>query len=270
LGDLFGSLFNRGRRGSRTSRGSGPQRGRDLEAELHLSFLDAVRGVTTTVRITAEAACSTCGGTGAAPGTAPVTCTNCNGSGVVADNQGPFSFSQLCPACNGSGRIIETPCPACHGRGVEVRPREVKVRIPAGVSDGQRIRVKERGTPGSNGGPAGDLYVIVHVQPHPIFGRRGSDLTLRLPVTFAEATLGAEVKIPTLDDAVTLRLPPGTPNGKTLRVAGRGVARPGGGVGDLLVTVEVLVPRQLTGEQRDAVEKLAASTEDNPRAHLGV
>jgi molecular chaperone DnaJ len=273
LGDLFGSLFNRGRRGGSggRGRGSGPQRGRDLEAELHLSFLDAVRGVTTTVRLTAEAACSTCGGSGAAPGTAPITCTHCNGSGVVADNQGPFSFSQLCPMCNGSGQVVENPCPTCKGRGIEVRPREVKVRIPAGVSDGQRIRVKERGTPGANGGPAGDLYVIVHVQPHPVFGRRGSDLTLRLPVTITEAALGAEVKVPTLDDAtVTLRLPPGTPTGKTLRVAGRGVPRPGGGVGDLLVTVEVLVPRNLSGEQRDALEKLAASTDDNPRAHLGV
>jgi molecular chaperone DnaJ len=151
-----------------------------------------------------------------------------------------------------------------------VRPQEVKVRIPVGVADGQRVRVKGRGAPGRHGGPPGDLYVNVHVAPHPLFGRRGDDLTLRLPVTFSEAVLGAEVRVPTLDGPVTLKIPPGTPAGKVLRVRGRGMPKAGGGTGDLLVTVDVVVPPELTDEQRQAVEALAASTTANPRAHLGV
>lgn len=269
LGDLFGSLFNRARRGRGRQTGTGPRRGNDLEAELHLSFLDSVRGVTTTVRLTSEAACSTCGGTGAKPGTTPSACPQCGGSGVVADNQGPFSFSQLCPRCGGAGIVVEDPCPTCAGRGTEIRPREVKVRIPAGVNDGQTIRIKGRGTPGANGGPPGDLFVRVSVQPHPIFGRRGRDLTVRLPVTFPEAALGAEVKVPTLDGPVTLRLPAGTPGGKTFRVAGRGVQQ-NGASGDLLATVDVVVPRTLTDDQRAAVERLAQLMPDDPRDHLGV
>ena len=149
------------------------------------AFDDAIRGVTSTVRFRADATCSTCAGSGAAPGTMPETCPQCHGAGTIADNQGPFSFSQVCPTCGGRGQVIPTPCPTCHGRGVEVRAREVKVRIPAGVADGQRIRVKGRGGAGANGGPPGDLYVIVHVRAHPLFGRNGNDLTLRLPVTFA-------------------------------------------------------------------------------------
>src|SRR5206468_10691770 len=138
-----------------------------------LAFDDAVRGVTSTVRFRAEATCHTCHGSGAAPGTSPETCPQCHGTGSIAVDQGPFSFSQVCPTCGGRGQVIPTPCPTCHGRGVEVRPRTVKVRIPAGVADGQRIRVKGRGAAGANGGEAGDLYVVVSVEPHPRFGRRG-------------------------------------------------------------------------------------------------
>jgi molecular chaperone DnaJ len=274
LGDILGNLFGRGRRGpgvqSTRQPGAGPRRGGDLEAEVHLSFDDAVRGATIAVQLTGAAPCHTCGGTGAAPGTVPQTCPQCSGVGTLAVDQGPFSFSQICPRCGGSGRVVEKPCPTCGGGGAETRTREVKVRIPVGVADGQRVRVKGKGTPGSNGGPPGDLYVTVHVAPHPLFGRRGNDLLLRLPVTFSEAALGASVKVPTLDGPVTMRIPPGTAPGKTLRVRGKGMPKAGGGVGDLMVTVDVVVPQTLSDEQRQAVEALAAIDSDNPRAHLGV
>jgi molecular chaperone DnaJ len=268
LGDIFGNLFGGGNR-RRSRAATGPQRGRDLETELHLQFDDAIRGVTSTVRFRADATCSTCAGSGAAPGTMPETCPQCHGAGTVADNQGPFSFSQVCPTCGGRGQVIPSPCPTCTGSGVEVRAREVKVRIPAGVADGQRIRVKGRGGAGANGGPPGDLYVIVHVRDHALFGRNGGDLTLRLPVTFPEAALGADIKVPTLDAQVTVRIPPGTPSGKVLRVRGKGVAADGNGkAGDLLVTVDVQVPINVTGAQREAVEALGAVLDEDPRAGL--
>jgi molecular chaperone DnaJ len=273
LGDLLGNLFGRaGRRAGSATRqpGAGPRRGGDLEAEVHLAFDDAVRGATIAVQLTGAAPCHTCGGTGAAPGTVPQPCPQCNGVGTLAVDQGPFSFSQICPRCSGSGRVVEKPCATCGGSGSETRTREVKVRIPVGVADGQRVRVKGKGTTGSNGGPPGDLYVTVHVAPHPLFGRRGNDLLLRVPVTFSEAALGAEVKVPTLDGAVPVRIPPGTASGKTLRVRGRGMPKAGGGAGDLLVTVDVVVPQALSDEQRQAVEALAATESANPRAHLGV
>jgi molecular chaperone DnaJ len=272
LGDLFGNLFGgRGRRTSTTRQpGAGPRRGGDLEAEVHLAFDDAVRGSTIAVQLTGAAPCHTCGGSGAAPGTVPQTCPQCNGVGTLAVDQGPFSFSQICPRCAGSGKVVEKPCPTCGGGGAETRTREVKVRIPVGVRDGQRVRVKGKGTPGSNGGPPGDLYVTVHVAPHSLFGRKGDDLSLRVPVTFSEAALGAEVKVPTLDGSVTVRIPPGTAAGKTLRVRGRGMPKAGTGAGDLLVTVDVVVPQTLSDEQRQAVEALAATEPANPRAHLGV
>jgi len=269
IGDIFGNLFGGGGGRRRGRAATGPQRGRDLETELFLQFDDAIRGVTSTVRFRADASCSTCAGSGAAPGTMPETCPQCHGAGTIADNQGPFSFSQVCPTCGGRGQIIPTPCPTCGGRGVEVRAREVKVRIPAGVDDGQRIRVKGRGGAGANGGPPGDLYVIVHVGGHTLFGRSGTDLTLRLPVTFAEAALGADIKVPTLDAQVTVRIPPGTPSGKVLRVRGKGVSADGTvKAGDLLVTVDVQVPVNLTSAQREAIEHLAEVLEDDPRAAL--
>jgi molecular chaperone DnaJ len=261
LGDILGGLFGRGRRQERAR--SGPRRGQDLETELHLGFEEAVRGVTSTVRFTAEATCSTCHGSGAAPGTAPEICPQCGGSGAIAVNQGPFSVSQVCPNCNGRGQIIPHPCPTCAGRGVEVRPRTVKVRVPAGVADGQRIRVKGRGAAGAHGGESGDLYVVVSVAKHPIFGRRGNDLTVRIPVTFVEATLGAEVAVPTLDAPVKIRVKAGTQSGTVLRIPDRGVKG-----GALLVTLDVRVPTDLNDEQREAVEKLATVFTDDPRADL--
>jgi molecular chaperone DnaJ len=274
LGDFLGGLFGRGNGagaggagggGGRRPRG-GPQRGRDLETELYVDFRDAVHGVTTSVGFSAESTCHTCHGNGARPGTTPDVCSNCHGTGTIAQNQGPFSFSQVCPVCAGRGTIVRDPCPTCNGRGVEMRSREVKLRIPAGVDDGQRIRVKDRGGAGSNGGPAGDLYVVVHVRPDTTFGRKGNDLTIRIPISYPKAVLGTELRVPTLDgDGVTIRVPAGTPSGKTMRVPRRGIDG-----GALLVTLDIDVPTQLTDEQRAAVEALAAALDgDGDTARSG-
>ena len=264
LGDIFGGLFNRvrgnGRQGP-TVRTSSPQRGRDLEAELHLDFEDAVKGLTTTIHLTGEGACTTCRGTGAEPGTMPTQCAACRGSGITAEDQGLFSFSTPCTACGGRGVVVESPCTTCRGSGVERRERAVKVRIPAGVKEGQRIKMKERGGPGRNGGPPGDLYVLVHVTPDPTFGRRGDDLTATVRVPFHVAALGGEADVPVMDGApVKVRIAPGTQPGTTMRVRGRGV-QTDKKTGDLLVTVQVEVPKHLSDAQRAAVEALAAATQ---------
>jgi len=259
LGDLFGGLFGGGRGNRRRARA--PQRGADVEAELHLSFTDAVRGATTSVNLPEDVRCHTCNGTGAAPGTGTHTCDRCGGRGTLDDNQGLFSLSTVCPKCNGRGTLVDTPCPTCHGSGTERRNRTVKVRIPAGVEDGQRIRVKGRGAPGQGMAPAGDLYVVVRVSKDATFGRRGRNLTLTVPISFADAALGTTVTVPTLEDPVTLRVPAGTQPGTNLRVKGRGVpagsGRNGAKAGDLLVRVDLSVPKTLTDEQRAAVESLA-------------
>ena len=268
LGDLFGGLFGRGRRGGGAA---GPQRGADVEAELHLSFEDAVSGVTTSVNVTTDARCHTCAGSGAAPGTQPVTCPRCGGTGSLQDNQGLFSLSQICPQCGGRGTVVTTPCPTCSGTGVEHRNRSVKVRIPAGVEDAQRIRVKGRGAAGRGNAPSGDLYVVVRVDRHGVFGRKGRNLTLSVPVSYPEAALGTTLTVPTLTEPVTLRVPAGTPSGRTFRVKGRGVpAGKKSSTGDLLVSVEVEIPDTLTDEQRAAVEALAAVVEPPARDALGV
>ncbi|WP_334142492.1 molecular chaperone DnaJ [Rhabdothermincola sp.] len=270
LGDLLGGLFGRARRPGGPGRGTGPRRGADLETDLHLSFREAVKGVTTTVPLVSDAPCSTCHGSGARPGSAPQICPQCHGRGVLEENQGLFSFSTPCPACGGRGTIIVDPCPTCSGTGVERRHREVRVRIPAGVDDGQRIRLKGRGGPGRNGGPPGDLFVRVHVDRDPLFGRAGRNLTLTVPITFDEAALGTRLTVPTLDgEKVTLKIPAGTPSGKVFRVKGRGVPDRNG-VGDLLVTVQITVPTKLSPEQREAVEAFAAASSGSPREHLGV
>ncbi|MGH9075919.1 MAG: molecular chaperone DnaJ [Acidimicrobiales bacterium] len=258
LGDILGGIFGRAGTGrARRGGGSGAQRGADVEATLHLSFLEAVAGITTTVNVTSDVVCSSCAGTGAAPGTAPTVCSVCSGRGVVTDNQGMFSFSQPCGACAGTGMRVETPCPACGGRGTETRARQVRVRIPAGVEDGQRIRVKGRGAAGRGGGPPGDLFVVVDHDRHPVFGRSGAkNLTVTVPVTYPEAVLGATVAVPTLDRAVSVKVAPGSRSGRTLRVRGMGVPA-ASGAGDLLVTLEVAVPTELTSAQREAVDALA-------------
>src|SRR3974390_242786 len=266
LSGLFGGLFG----GSRRRAQRGGQRGPDMEAQLHLSFQDAVHSVTTSVNVPQEVRCSNCRGSGAAPGTSTHTCPRCGGTGSLNDNQGLFSLSTVCPDCVGRGQLFDTPCPVCHGTGTEQKVRSVKVRIPAGVEGGQRIRVKGRGAPGQGMAPAGDLYVVVHVGKHEVFGRTGRNLTLTVPVTFPEAALGTTITVPTLDSKVTLKVPAGTQSGRVLRVRGRGVpggsGRNGSKPGDLLVKVEVQVPTALTDEQRAAVESLAAGTGPGPRS----
>ncbi len=251
LGDLIGSLFNRGR-----SRG-GPKRGEDQSAEVTISFEDAARGATASVVVIGDAACSVCSGTGAAPGTVPKACARCNGTGSVSDNQGFFSFSQPCPACHGRGLIIEKACPSCRGSGVEHRARTVKMRIPAGVEPDARIRLRGKGAPGKNGAPSGDLFVTVRVTPDSRFGRRGSDLTVRAPISFADAVLGGVATVASLDGPVSVKIPPGTRSGQTFRAKGRGLPDPkrSGAKGDLLVTVEILVPDRLDARQRKYLQE---------------
>jgi molecular chaperone DnaJ len=186
----------------------------------------------------------------------------------VTRNQGAFAFSEPCRECRGTGQIIEEPCPDCRGTGVRRQSRTITVRIPPGVKDGQRIRLAGKGAPGLRGGPAGDLYVRVHVSEHDMFGRKGDDLTLVLPVTFPEAALGASVRVPTLEGAVTLKIPAGTGSGRTLRVRGKGAPKRTGGAGDLLVTIEVAVPKSLSADAREALEKYAAAQPDDPRPHI--
>mgnify|MGYP001829044816 CR=1 FL=1 len=261
ISDLLGQMFGGGRT---ASGGVGPQRGADVTAQLSMDFADAINGLATTLYLTTDAPCSTCAGSGARPGTTPTRCGVCGGRGVVDDNQGLFSLSSPCRACKGSGSIINDPCDTCHGSGVERRPREVKTRIPAGVSDGQTIRLKGRGAPGRNGGPAGDLLVEIHVTPDPMFGRSGRNLTTTVPVEFTTAALGGVVDVPTLDGStVGLKLRPGTQSGSRHRVKGKGVPPAGKSrpeAGDLIVTVEVAVPTELSEEQRSAIEALAAAT----------
>jgi molecular chaperone DnaJ len=265
IGDLFGGVFS-GRR-------VGPQRGNDLESAATVDFVDAVRGVTVPLRMSTPQPCTTCHGSGAKAGTSPHNCAVCNGTGHVSSAQGAFAFAEPCRACRGRGVVVDDPCPTCSGTGRQLSDKTLSVRIPAGVDDGQRIRLAGRGQPGGNGGPAGDLYVVVHVRPHEIFGRRGDNLTLKLPITYPEAALGATVAVPTLDeDPVTVRIAPGTTGGRTLRVKGRGVHRREGHTGDLLVTVEVAVPNKLDTVARAALEAyrdaIAGTDSADPRAHL--
>lgn len=268
LGDILNNMFGRGGRGGGGRGGSaagvGPRRGADIQAQLTVDFADAVTGLETSLFLTADAQCSTCSGSGAKPGTSPKVCTNCGGRGVVDDNQGFFAMSSPCHVCQGNGVVIEHPCPTCRGSGIEKRPREVKTRIPAGVKDGQTIKLKGRGAPGRNGGPNGDLLVELKVMPDPRFGRSGDNLTVTVPISFAEAALGADIEVPTLDGStVTLRIKPGTASGSRHRVRGKGIERSGRGgttSGDLIVTVEVQVPTRLNDAERAAVEALAAAT----------
>ena len=258
--DIFSSIFSGG--GSTGTRRGGSQRGRDVEAEVTLDFAHAVKGTTLPLTLRSPGVCDTCHGNGAKPGTVPHTCPQCHGTGLISRNQGSFSFSEPCRECQGSGSIVDEKCPECKGTGGVTKNRTINVRFPAGVSDGQRIRLSGRGEPGERGGPAGDLYVQVKVRPDELFGRSGDDLTLTVPITFAESVLGADLRVPTLDGVVTLRVPPGTPSGRTLRARGKGVVRKDGQAGDLLVTVEVQVPPggSITDEARDALERFAKLT----------
>lgn len=261
LGDLFGF-------GSQQRNRSGPSRGADLATELTVGFEDAAFGVETQVVVEGAATCSRCSGSGAEPGTNVTTCPTCGGRGVVAQNQGLFSFSQPCPQCHGSGRLIETPCNKCHGSGAENRRRNVKLRVPAGVKDGSTLRLRGKGAPGSFGGPGGDLMVRIRVAPSRTFGRKGNDLTLKVPITFTEAALGTKLEVPTLNGGVKVKIPSGTPSGKTFRVRGKGINPDRGRAGDLLVTVEVAVPKKVSKDEKRILEELAEHETGDIRSHL--
>jgi molecular chaperone DnaJ len=266
LGDLFGGIFGGGRAGARAQRG---RPGRDVEVVVNVSFEDSLTGLETRIPVDVESACSTCGGTGAEPGTSPVICPECRGRGVVSESQGFFALSQPCPRCGGNGTVIEKPCATCAGSGRARRTRRYKVKIPAGAKDGTRIRLKGKGEAGYGGGPSGDLYVVTRVQPSPLYERRGADLVIEVPVTYAEAALGAEIEVPTPDGPISLKVPSGAQEGKLLRVRGRGAPKLNeSGRGDLLARIRISVPTRLSKAEREAIENLQKVTRENPRERL--
>jgi molecular chaperone DnaJ len=271
LGDLFGGLF-----GGRAGRGGGPrrrqpERGSDVEVELRLSFEDSLRGLETKIPVEVTTACRECGGSGAEPGTSPVICPQCHGRGVVSESQGMFALSEPCPRCRGNGTVVEKPCHKCNGTGRERRTKRYTVKIPAGVKDGTRIRLKGKGEVGGDGGPAGDLFVVTRVEPSKLFQRRGSDFVIDVPVTYTEAALGATVDVPTpYGERVSLKVPAGTQDGRQLRIRGHGAPKLGGdgGKGDLIARLRVTVPKKLTKKEREALEELQKQSHDDPREAL--
>jgi molecular chaperone DnaJ len=269
LGEIFGGLFGgRGRGRAQQQRERG-QRGRDLEVEVNLSFEDSLRGVETRIPVELETACRECGGSGAKPGTAPKLCPECSGRGVKAESQGLFALSQPCPRCRGNGTVIEDPCPRCRGTGRERRTKRYTVKIPAGVKDGSRIKLRGKGEAGYGGAEAGDLFVVTRVAPSRLYQRRGDDFVVEVPVTYPEAALGATVQVPTPDGPVSLKVRPGTSDGTMLRVKGKGAPKlKGSGRGDLLARVKVSVPKKLTKVEREAIEALRKASRENPREGL--
>ena len=268
LGDILGGMFGGGgRAGTQQTR---PRRGADVETEATLSFGDAVDGTTVPLKLTGDGPCPVCRGTGAKAGTVPKVCPTCEGTGQSSRNLGNFAFSEPCKTCMGRGMVVDDPCTSCNGSGHAASTRTIQARIPAGVADGQRIKLKGKGAPGERGGPAGDLYVRIHVTPHPVFGRSGGNLTVTVPVTVPEAALGADIKVPSHRGApVTVKIPAGTPNGRTFRVRGKGIRRSDGTYGDLLVTVEVIVPKNVSTKGRQALEDLREATAgEDPREDL--
>jgi molecular chaperone DnaJ len=278
LGDLLGGIFG-GARGpggrGRTRRQPQGRRGDDLETEASITFQQAVEGATLPLRMTSDEACPTCHGTGAKPGTVPKVCSKCQGSGMQTGTAGGvFAMTEPCDQCRGRGMVVEDPCTTCRGSGRAPSSRTLQVRVPAGVKDGQRIRLKGKGGKG-DGAPDGDLYLVVHVAKHQVFGRKGDHLTITVPVAFDEAALGATISVPTLDGpTVSIKIPAGTPSGRTFRARGKGgptrnSAAKDGGRGDLLVTIDVQVPPKLDDESRAAVEALRAARGDtDPRASI--
>jgi molecular chaperone DnaJ len=254
LGDIFGGLFGRGGRAQSRDRG---MRGSDVEATVNLSFDDSLKGVSVQVPVELDVACSQCNGSGAKPGTAPRICPECNGRGVRAEDQGFFALSQPCPRCRGNGTVIEDPCPQCRGTGRERRTKRYTVKIPAGVKNGTRVRLKGKGEAGIGGAPAGDLFVVTRVAESPIYKRRGSDLLVDVPVSYPDAALGTTVEVPTPDGAVSLKVPAGSEDGKLLRIRGRGAPKlSGGGNGDVLARLKIDVPKRLNKKQRELLEEL--------------
>jgi molecular chaperone DnaJ len=270
LSNLFGGAGPAGTRGGRQR--ARPERGADLEAQVSISFEQAVSGAQVPLQVPMQATCDTCHGTGAKPGTAPIVCPRCEGRGVETQGQGAFSISQPCSRCGGSGTIIEDPCPTCHGSGAVRTIKRLRVNIPAGVRDGSRIRLAGKGEPGRRGGPPGDLYLITHVTPSPVFKRKGDNFEIEVPLTIPEALRGAEVQVPTLNGAKTLRVAPGTPHGTVQRLRGEGPPKLNSGSppqhGDLHYRFVIDVPKELSSDQQSAVEQLSKVLDGNPRSRL--
>lgn len=268
LGDLFGSVF--GGTGGHQGRGPQPRRGRDVQVDLNLTFEQAFQGTSAKVEIERTEKCGTCGGSGAKPGTSPATCTTCGGSGSVSEGQGMFGFSRPCPRCGGSGQMIEHPCATCRGSGVVRRRVPVTVNVPAGATDGGKLRFKGKGETGEAGGPAGDLYVVTRIAKHPYYVRDGADVIVDLPVSIAEAALGTEIKVPTPGGGhVKLKVPAGTQHGKVFRVRGKGAPKlKGSGHGDLKVKTRLVVPKDLSEHQQDLLREFTADGHEELRAHI--
>ena len=272
FGDILSDLFGRGGRDARQQRGPRAERGRDLEAEVAISFEQAIDGAQIPLSVPTATGCTTCHGTGAKPGTSPKICPRCQGRGIESQGQGLFSISQPCSRCGGSGTVIEDPCPTCQGEGVVRTTKRYRVNIPAGVRDGSRVRLAGKGEPGRNGGPAGDLYVVTRVEPSPVFQRKGDHLEVEVPLTIPEAIRGAEVEVPTLHGRKRLRVPAGTKHGTVQRLRGEGPpkldksARPPRG--DIHYRFVIDVPASLSEEQSEAVDKLSKVMNGNPRASL--
>ena len=268
FGDVFGDIFGGG--GGRGR--SNVQRGSDLRYTLELDLEEAVRGTSVTIRVPTLVGCKTCDGSGAKKGTSPVTCTTCGGHGQVRMQQGFFSVQQTCPRCHGTGQMISDPCRDCHGQGRVEEHKTLSVKVPAGVDTGDRIRLAGEGEAGVNGGPSGDLYVVVSVREHKIFQRDGKNLYCEVPISFADAALGGELEVPTLDGRVKLKIPEGTQTGKLFRLRGKGVVPVrGGSAGDLLCRVVVETPVNLTKRQRELLDELrdtlqAEGSNQSPRA----
>jgi molecular chaperone DnaJ len=267
LSNLFGGAAGRGRRQRERA-----ERGADLEAQVSISFDQAIAGAQVPLQVPMHATCKTCHGTGAKPGTSPTVCPRCQGRGIETEGQGMFSISQPCSRCGGSGTIIEDPCPTCHGSGAVRTVKRLRVNIPAGVRDGSRIRLAGKGEPGRRGGPPGDLYLITHVSPSPVFKRKGDNLEVEVPLSIPEALRGAEVQVPTLDGTKTLRVRPGTSHGTVQRLRGEGPPKLASGSpparGDIHYRFVIDIPQKLSKEQRDAVEALSKATDGNPRVRL--
>jgi len=264
VGDILSDLFGRAGGG-----GGGRQRGRDLETEVPLTFKQAIEGAQISVAVPVDASCPTCKGSGAKPGTSPRTCPRCNGSGIEAQGQGMFSMSQPCSLCGGRGAVVEDPCPTCQGRGTTQQTKRYKVKIPAGVREGSRIRLKGKGEPGVGGGPTGDLYVVTHVTASPVFKRKGDNLEVDVPVTIIEAIRGGDVEVPTLDGTKKIRIPSGTQDGTLQRLKGEGPPKLSGkGRGDMHYRVGIQVPKSLDKKQEEALDQLAQVMNGDPRADL--
>jgi molecular chaperone DnaJ len=269
FGDILSDLFSGGGvRGGRTAPNR-PERGRDLETEVHISFDQAIEGAQIPVTVPLSAPCPTCHGTGARPGTSPTVCSRCNGRGVESESQGLFSISQPCSQCGGTGTEIKDPCPTCKGTGRTRQVKRYRVNIPAGVRDGSRVRLAGKGEAGPRGGPPGDLYVVTRVAKSPLFSRKGDNLEVDVPITIPEAIRGATIEVPTLNGTKRIRVPPGTEHGTVQRLRGEGPPRLGGrGRGDIHYRLGIDVPRSLSREQREAVDELAAVMDGNPRDRL--